>query len=222
MIKKDDLVKQFELLTKQEIKNYKDDLSRVYSKLDFILSGLETEKKTALLNHLKNDSEIHKLRTQIENISLELKGISNIASSFKNNSNSQVEALSVDIKKMQTEIMGNRKAQGTLSLKLFETYKQIAVIGENFSKYLGGLNQIIESLHTKLNKTIDKKVDDLRNEPRESDKQIKEILQKLEVDRVDFDGVMREMRVLKRDNEIKEKHIERLYIEIKRLEEKIK
>lgn len=220
MIKKDDLVKQFELLTKQEITNYKNDVSAIHNKMELILSNLETVKKNALLNNNQILSDLTKVKGELDNSKIEIQRFSSEFNSVKN----MVGKKDQELKSYKTNLVDECNALRILHEKnqkrIVDIKKEYDLLELNISKYLENFNSVLESLHNKMLKKIDEKIDALKSEPKPHESQIKEIHQKLNIDRVDFDGVMRELKIIKRENEIKTKEIEKLYILIERMEKR--
>jgi len=222
MIKKKDLVKQFELLTKQEIKNHNDQI---------LASNIAIKKLNEELISLKMDSSSN-WRAIVEMINGEISDQSKIKEDIRklNSKFSKKEKESAVI------VDRNYREMSTLDQSIETTYK----LAKEHSKELEGLVDYRDSLADKYEKqkqvviaSINQAKTQLRNEIAKTKEEIlsipsealevkKELSEEIATYKIDSEGLMKEIKILKKEKFIQDKKIENLYTLIERLEAKIK
>lgn len=219
MIKKDELVKKFELLTKQEIKNYNDSLlctNTSLGDLDRRISVLRDSfgsKIEALQSELgKRDSRISALEFHIKELE------------------SKFDRYVNDKQKLYERDAIYREEYREALEKLFGMYTQLNIKTNNifdeinsstFKLHKQNDQALTETLTFKIKLANHiKEVKELLNAMPPIESIIEEkICEKLSVVEVDKNGIQREIEVAKKRCFIIEKQIENIYTRIERLKE---
>lgn len=217
MLNKLDLIKKFELTTLQEIKNHNEQVLNVNIAINSIRQDLDSNKKDQAFINAAFGNNISSSMANTLELSNQVLRLSDALTSIK--SDREID------KKNTTSLM--REIVSTLALlqnKLEFTQNSLADFIANYSSLEDGIKTVYfyvdrERADIKLEflKEIEKSKQSIINLPCKAEIVKKEIEEKLSIDRVDFEGVMRELQVIKKDMFIKEKLIENLYTQIERL-----
>lgn len=221
MLKKKDLVKEFELVVKQEIKNYQDSMLATNTAINNINGRIESIKK--LIEKSGNDLK--------HMISLE-KNLCFNADKFRAES---IQKINVLIDKMIKENKAKfdeicfcvQKVQ-SFSDRLDDALKKIDFLlleNDSKTKDLKDLESFFVNSINQCNRLIRKQVEDCKevilNKPSGIDSLEERVNEKIDDFLVNASGVIREIRVQKKDMYIVEKNIENIYTLIERLENRI-
>ena len=217
MIKRNDLVKEFELVVKQELKNHKD------SKLATNLSINNLRKSVEALS-LKMDSRYSKLESELNIQSSDYQTLENSFERFREWKNSQDRDLAAKQEEILEELKETSKRldfsfreQDSIKDRMTEIIDSIANC-EKKNKYLE-YHLGVEVQRTK--KYFDSALKLLKTEilsiPSEAEAVKKMILDKMEIQHVDFSGLTRDLTFYKKNIYVIEKNIENIYNIIERL-----
>jgi hypothetical protein len=222
MIKKKDLVKQFELITQQEIKNHNDQIlasNKAINKLKEELLILSKETSFSWTALIEKVNKIQQTQREDKEEIVKLNGM-----------------LSKKDRESAVIVNRNYREMSTLDQSIETTYRMT----KQHSKELEGLvnyrRELAEKLErqkqamltiasqTKAQIKIDvlRVKDEILSMPSEALEVKKELGEELAAYKIDADGLMKEIKHLKKTNFIQEKKIENLYTLIERLEAKIK
>jgi hypothetical protein len=221
MIKRNDLAKQFEIVVQQEIINHNKQISESNLSINKMLDNIvELSEKIDKLTS-KHDSRICTLEIHREMQTNILDDIYNKIDSTKVDFIKNFNENILKIKNLEITVKNITEVSSQINVNLFKLSSECLSLSnrlrviqqEGIEKY----NNLFNEFRDLLGFTIQ----EINDKPSEAQAVKKELLEKISIDRVDFEGVMRELQILKKDNLIKEKNIEKLYILIERLEKRI-
>lgn len=217
MIKKNDLAKQFELLTKQEIKNYQDSLDFVLQSIREIRDEIKEVQKESLANHAK----IHSFQVELQGkfeilkdscVSIESRFGAHIRDQTQVNvrNQTQIESLISDIiKKMSFDINFKNKIDD-VCIRIRRLQSQSDLNYKN-------LNSSDDNLLRRFTSDIEKTKKEIREVPSDAFIVKKQLEEQICAHKVDVTGIMKEINIFKKENYITQKKIENIYTLIDRL-----
>ncbi len=217
MLKKNDLSKQFELVVKQEIKNYQDSLNFVLQSIKELKESIKEVNDQALENYASLHSEQNEIKIELQNLR---DVFMESYKTFHNHINDQRVV--------------NQRNQNQILDVTNEIFKRINFDGNYQSKYenlwseLGNLKSKTETNQRVLNDNLDDLLRRFRQEILKTKKEIlespsdarlikDELEEKIYRHTIDVEGIMRELRIYKHDNMVTQKKIENIYTLIERL-----
>lgn len=217
MLQKKDLSKQFELVVKQEIKNYQDSLN-------FILQSIRDLKDDVA--HVKNESlesfaVIHSLQSNLAILFQDMKDeqkrlrkkIDDTLADFKDLSKCCEKE-----KSYQNSVLGHHSHlhnlheinESNIDSRLEGLSKEI----EDTKKHL---TQLCERSYNKFSQELLKTKDEILCTPSPVEKLYQMTHEKISSQKVDVDGIMKEIRANRYDMMVFEKKFEHIYTLIERL-----
>lgn len=218
-INKNDLVKHFELVVKQEMKNYQDSKLATNLSINNLKEELVALSAEVDLNKCKVESDI-KLQD------FEREKVENEFNKFIEWKNYQDKDLNNKIDAEFKKISSSLKSLALSFKEGDELLKEVLVLSEdlteckNNNSYLEDFfNLEIERLKRSLKEGLKLQKKEILEIPSEAEAVKKDILDKMEVQNIDFQGVYRELTVLKKDLYVVEKNIENIYNLIKKLKD---
>ena len=221
MLKRNDLAKQFELVVQQEIKNHNDQMLATNIAINELnKAGREVTNKIyeikASVQSEQKDFEI-KLCNISDCVELSESKIQRIFNDFKDFKEKIIckinQSLSLMTEfKVFNDILKNRIS--SLESKSKELDKEI---DETRRHNLTN----IEEVKRLLAKEIEKAKKEIISLPSEAQEVKKEIQKQMSIDRVDFEGLLKEIRRYKKENFIIDKKFEHIYTLIERLDKRI-
>ena len=221
MIKRNDLAKQFELVVQQEIKNHNDQM--LATNLNLNKHDLDICKITERIDGLNSrvDSEILRISSSQDSlkeyVASIVKGIDssiNDVFQFYEKSNSTTNKLANDFAGMELKVESLKNEIATLKIATLN-------INESIEKLSKTVIREVSELRRTYREEIAKAKDEITSLPSEAQSVKKEISERLNVDRVDFSGLLKELRGYKKETFIQEKKLENLYTLIDRLDKRI-
>ena len=222
MIKRNDLAKQFELVVQQEIKNHNDQMLATNLAVNEIRQKMEDEKiRTDRIDAHYGDriSSLNHFRQYIQ------LNLNNLIQYVENHINDQKTLHEKNLKRffdLGEDILELYKAEDKTSSYFNTLSISINEIKENVNKHFRDIKLRFDELDKQYSVKLQKTKEDILSLPSEAKAVKKELEEKMAIDRVDFQGLLKELRVYKRENLIQQKEIEKLYILIDRLEKRIK
>jgi len=221
MLRKKDLVKQFELVVKQEIIEHNKAITASNLAMNKHREYVEEE-----LNKLKNN---HKLLVN------EYSFVSSGFNNFLSDNNSFRDSLSkLDSKCYEVHEKTHKevKSLDNLANAIHGKYMLLDKSTSDLRLYLSSLEKKLEDIAKKLesesektNNKIEKAIKKLKKEilelPSEASEVREELLEILSMNKIDNEGLLREIKVLKKTVFINEKKIENLYTLIERINKKL-
>ena len=218
MLKRNDLVKQFELVVKQEIINHNDQMATTNKRIQKIYEEIESlnlkeSKQFALL--LDGLNNLRKYTHEIENsIDLDIK---NNYEYFEFNLNH----LKNDINEIQeglAEICNDYIGVLTFNLTRNDLIDKLNAITQEYLNFKQEILFHSSQLEKKLDTKFSQFSKQVETSPKEIDIIKQELLKKIEEQSNDNEGILKELRLAKKSIYINEKHIEYLVTKIKKLE----
>lgn len=220
MLKRNDLVKQFELVTKQEIKNYQDQFNAVLQQIRDVKISIEQVQnqhleKYALLHSAQGEliAEIKEIRKKCDSRADKLSRIES-DQSFVNHQNCGIFA------EINKAIVRKQEDQSFFHKKIDSIWAEIYKLNANAKSTENVIAENSSSLTKRLAKSIEQTKQEIKSAPSDCDNLKKEMNAKLMSAVVDSAGLLREIAVIKKENIIFEKKIENLYTLIERLKKK--
>ena len=220
MIKRNDLVKQFELVVKQEIINHNDQILASNLAVNEIRKSLDE----VIANQGLVNSEFGSIISKIQVNGVELSGgtlkLCKKLSSFMQDMAEFREQVKGELLIAVENAVSNASKYERLLNNTESWHASLEDLSDSVTGLSFNFSREIEEAKQILKKEIKKSKDEILSMPSEAQAVKKELEEKMAVDRVDFAGVMRELQIMKKDNFIKDKKIENLYTLIERLEKK--
>lgn len=220
MLKRDDLAKQFELVVRQEIKNYQDQFNAILQQLRDVKISIESVHKDSLEKYALLHSFQGIISSAVEEIKKKLdasvKKLSNLESdqSFVNHQNVGI------FSEINKAIIRKQEDQSYFQNKIDSIWVEIYKLNANARSTEDIIAENSASLTKRLAKSIEQAKEEIKSAPSEHHILKKELESKLSCAKVDSEGLLREISVLKKENLIFEKKIENLYTLIDRLKKK--
>lgn len=217
MLKRDDLVKQFELVVKQEIVNHNDQIYQSNQSINSLRNKLfELEKSISILQ-AKEGSIHQKLSSEILQNFKDLKLMIGEQSRKSFSIESDLKNKTEDIKNLNKLIQICFDVNADHYKSFGEMQKKLNNLSEEI-KYLDlELNNCKNSVLKKSFQYSDKIKQEIESKESEAQKVKDELKAQMDIDRVDFNSVMKEILLIKKQSFIQEKKIENLYTTIDRL-----
>jgi len=217
MIIKDSYAKKFELALQQEIQNHQDSI------LNMNIAINAANAKIVELNELANkrmnklESQILEKDMMIKRLEESLKSLSKLSDSYMNDTERFKSGIKEEVRcfvdksiSAQSKAMIVENLIQNLSDNVSKVEKGIVSLGLVSSQEIKDAEfRFLEKLH-EMKKSI-------LEIPSEAKFVKEEIEKRLDIDRVDFDGLMREVDMVKKIAFIADKHIEKLFNEIEKL-----
>jgi predicted nucleic acid-binding Zn-ribbon protein len=220
MLKRPDLVKQFELLTQQEIKNYRDQFNAVLQQLRDIKTSIDQVQKSylekyALLHSAQGEliAEIKEIRKKCDSRADKLSRIES-DQSFVNHQNCGI------FTQINQAIVRKQEDQSFFHNKIDKIWEEIHKLNDNSKNTNKIIDENASSITKKLSNSIEQAKQEIKSAPSECQQLKKELESKLSCAVVDSEGLLREISVIKKENIIFEKKIENLYTLIERINKK--
>lgn len=221
MISRKDIVSRFEDTVKQEIINHNREvessnqrLNQLTEKLDKLSLYIE-EKFSKITNFIAEKIQCPEKRidAQSEQISENTKTLNDLIK-FCDFHAQKINQIEKDIIEINNQIESIIVEQKQLSTDISHVHKACFLVRTEL------IGRMESNIH-KVSNELKTEIENLKNKPSEALDVKEELLKKMEIDRVDFNGVMRELDVVKRTSFIQEKKIENIYTLIERIKKKL-
>ncbi len=220
MINRNDYAKKFELVVQQEVKNYQDSLNFVLQSLKNLKSSVDDIRQEISDSHavLHNQIKLSEIRTE------------NLERSHENHkkfSEKKLDDNSLATNFLYEKISNNSKEQQEISRhieKIFDRIDTLKIVVNNFTdiydkKYVE-INSKIESIRLNMLSHVDKTKNEIINLPSQAQSIKSDLEEKINTHSVDVKGLLKEIRINRKDIEYIEKKIENIYTLIERLQKK--
>ena len=221
MLKRNDLAKQFELVVQQEIKNHNDQMLATNLAVNELRLDIDKISKSLHLSTSLHDSNIKIRDVQDEH---QCDVINKLLQKLDSHINDQ-------------RILNERNSKEDLDKveaidRLFKMIEKLTDKLSSLSEYVqvnsDSISSISESMHSSLESLERKNAASLKNFkneiaslPSEAQEVKKELQKQMSIDRVDFTGLLKELRGYKKENFIIDKKFEHIYTLIERLDKRI-
>jgi hypothetical protein len=221
MLKKNDLVKQFEILSKQEILNHNDQI---------LASNLSINKIREDIQ--KKDTDQAKinggLSSEIGKINVHLKELSSVLGTLVGKLSSLTGELNRSLEDIQSQSTLTTKSVLECKAALQEQEKcskddkiKLKYLEESIINIPITLHAFSERIEKKSMQEAYKIKEEILNRPSEAKLVREDLIKMIERDRIDFDGVTKELLAVKKAHFINDKKIENIYTLIERLNKKV-
>lgn len=219
MIQKDDLVKKFELLTKQEIKNYNDSLLCIHTSLGDLERRISTLRDSVGSKIEALQSELGKRDVRISALEDHIKKLESKFDRYVNDKQKLYERDAIYREEYREALEKLFGMYAKLNIKTSNIYDEISRSTSNLSKQ--NERALTETLTFKIKLAAHiKEVKELLNDMPPVENIVEEkICKKLSAIEIDKKGVQREIEIAKKRCFIIEKEIENIYTRIERLKE---
>lgn len=221
MLKKNDLAKQFELVVQQEVKNHNDQILASNLSINKVREDLEKFREEQGIINAALASEMSRLKIQINEFSKVLGSLVAKLSSSHNDLNSVRENFETQ-SVLNARVLQECKAALQAQEKDAKTTQvKIAFLEETINNIPKTLHAFSERIEKKSMDCAHKIKEEVLNRPSEAKAVKEELSKRLEIDRIDFEGVTRDLLGVKKANFINEKKIENIYTLLDRLTKKL-
>jgi|SRR5210317_621876 phage shock protein A len=217
MIKRNDLVKQFELVVKQEIKNHNDAISASNAALE----ALKQKHIELACKHSSNSSEISSLKTSIDikdrenNISIN--NLSESTDSRFNNLSEKVDKLNSESLLSNSKISDLSQSVVCIKKEMMTIKSVVASVKDECDKIIRLIKDDLERHHYKACRNLKEMEDSIINRPSEA-LEVKEHLEKKIAEKdVMVTGIYENFDHFTKKTNYMEKKIEDLYNKLARL-----
>ena len=221
MLKRNDLAKQFELVVQQEIKNHNDQMLATNLAITELHKKIEEAKiyQDRINAHYGNSiSSINQFRQfiQLEINNLKQYVLNRIDDQRVINERNSKE----DLDKVEA-IDRLFKMIEKLTDKLSSLSEYVQVNSDSISSISESMHSSLESLERKNAASLKNFKNEIASLPSEAQEVKKELQKQMSIDRVDFTGLLKELRGYKKENFIIDKKFEHIYTLIERLDKRI-
>ena len=221
MLKRNDLAKQFELVVQQEIKNHNDRMLATNLAINELRASIDK-----ISNSLNLSASLHESNMQIRDIKdkYQCEEINKLIQKIDSHINDQRklnERNSTKYQEMVEAIERLFKLDEKLSASLNSHGMWIHENNEDLHSFSKAVTSNLEGLERKLSNNLQKIKEEILSLPSEAQEVKKEIQKQMDIDRVDFAGLLKELRGYKKENFIIDKKFEHIYTQIERLDKRI-
>lgn len=219
MLTRIDLAKQFELITKQEVKNYQDSYNNVLQSIRDLKDEIKHVNDSSLENHAFLHSQQHHSARLIENLCIAFEESCQSMERFINDQKVMNERFQEQILAAEDSARANTARQKDLLKWLCEVKDRCQSIESKTATNFKIVDGLFGDLLIKFRKEIVESTKEILHAPTEELQRVKTHLEeKISEHKVDVAGIMRELLVYKKDSVITQKKIENLYTLVKRLQ----
>ncbi len=217
MLNRMDFVKCFDLLTKQEIKNYQDSLN-------FVLQSLQDlkERSTDIQNHfLENHALLHSnqndLAIENEKLRADCRSLRETLERSLRDQELINKKHTAELNAITSEMYSFKNHRENTQDKFENCWKEFSQIRSGIIDNNRVYHDNLDDLLRRFRQEIEQAKREVREAPTEAEKVRADLEQEIGTHKVDVRGLMREIQVYKADATISEKKIEHLYTLFERL-----
>jgi hypothetical protein len=220
MINRLDFVKKFELIVKQEIKNYQDSFNSLLQSIRNINLNIDKLKETSLktfqgLIQKQKDSsrEIDVIKENIKFNNFNIEKIFTRLCVLK-------EECLLEIKRLQVIINRNEQRISSSNDELEELKKLFYELKDDVKKLSINVSQELNSISYRFNDDLLKTKESFKNYPCSSHNDLENLKNTISERHIDVDGILKELKIYKKDHYIISKKLEHIYTLIDRLQKR--
>lgn len=221
MLRKKDIVKQFELVVKQEIIEHNKAVEASNLSLNYLTTKLAEYKKIIDSRMLKTENRLDSIQREVDvchssfsSMYADFKKLKSDQFNLNTRNYNEIEIIDQSV---ETVHRNQQKSE-----KLIDSLEEDIII---INKAIDALAKVGDSRDQRLTNRIIKSIKIMKEEilysPSEAEAVKKELIEKLSMNKIDNEGLIREITILKKDCFIKEKQIENLYTLIERISKKL-
>ncbi len=217
MIIRKDLVKDFEIVVKQEIINHNNSI---------LQTNLEINSLKEAIHDLKTAQEKKIAALESKNISLEhdLEGLQTDLEGFALKTGSSFNDLLQETEKSFTKLANEFDKLSTSSVprdiykeNIYELRKSILEIKNEFSLFDKAVELKSDHQYSKFNERLEKHKKEIALEPTELKEAKRELNSRINANNVDISGIYEELQIQKKKQFVLEKECERLKTHLERI-----
>lgn len=220
MIKKNDLIKQFELITKQQIKNHNDLIAAHNSAVDEIRRSSNCNKEELALSHAALDSRIDKIESALNRIKQHVDLENAKVASCVNDVSGLISKILSKIEDFDKDISSIKSFVKNLESKHVDSCKKHGCDVKELGYLIADARQEAILSNRKLLKYFEKLLQDRDARPCKVKALKEELSERIEVKEVHTRGILEEIRSLRREFKYEQAKIENLYTLVGRLQKK--
>lgn len=217
MLKKNDLAKQFELVVKQEIKNYQDSLNFVLQSIQGLKEAIEETKNESLENHAAIHSIQCVLGVEIQNFRNEFASLKQQVERIYNDQRVINERNSKEMLDMADALHGKIRNDARFDQRYNELSNAIHGVRLLSEETRESVSSSSTDLLRKFLNAISKTKREILDAPSEVSLVKTTLEEKIAMYRIDVAGIMKELNIFKHDNMVTQKKIEQIHTQIERL-----
>lgn len=218
MQKRSDFAKQFDIIVKQEIKNYQDSLNFVLQSINEIRISIQDLQKECVgqysrihSQHVDFKIELNSLKNSYLNLNGSfLKNHQELSLKNETISNKISDLNSIFLNKINSDNNFDNRFE-CLRTKHYSLEVKVESQNQLFKNS-------VDDLLVKLRQEIQKAKKEILDLPTETSEVKKHLEEKISSHAIDVAGIMRELKFYKHDNMVTEKKIENIYTLIERLQ----
>lgn len=217
MLKKNDLAKQFELVVKQEIKNYQDSLNFVLQSIRDLKDSIEEVRNESLENYAMIHSQQSELailyqilQKNHEDIEKKLQSHINDTETFKKKATDEIGMHG------DTSMQNSRKNEFNAN-QIAHTNGRLETVEDEMRGHSLIISTSLENMKFKLSKDMNRMKQEILSMPSDAQGIRQELIEKINTHNVDVEGILREIRVSRHDMMVFEKKLENIYTLLDRL-----
>lgn len=220
MLKRNDLVKQFELVVKQEIANHNSQILATNLSINNLKSILDSQRKAQEKDSSFLGESIQKVNKQLLEFIKLYECFYRESADIVRKQNEINTHVDFEINHSIDEISSFNQKCEHLQSKFVRLHEKVISLCDSIDSLNKDKNKIVCDLESKICKEISKCKQEILSIPSEAQLVKKELEEKIKISRIDFEGVMKELSVVKRDNFVLKKEIENLYTQLERIKAK--
>lgn len=217
MFKKLDLQQKFELTVKQEIKNYNDSLNYILQSIRELNEKLDKQKSELTSKTSDLHQEIKNIESKTVNLKIHDECLEKKLCDFKYHSENLNKIYMDSVKSTYIFIQNSISEMENCKSKVFEFWNDIKKVKEDIEELKKYFNQCLGDMKHKVDCCLKSFKEEIYNKPSDMLEIKKHLEEKINTNKIDSDGIFKEMKVLKKENYINKKKIENIYTIIERL-----
>jgi len=219
MLDRNKIAKQFELVVQQEIKNHNDQILTTNLAINSIQEKIAVHEKKQFL---QASSLLDKLKIQDEKISSLEKSVSALAQEIECIKDSNKKIIIANEEILDIININNDKFKidySVISEKVFVLHKMLSDAKNQNEEMYKNFSFLMTSRDYKMTKELEKFKEEVLNKPSEIREVKKFLEEKIAINSIDVDGIMREIQHYKKAAHVVEKKIENIYTLIQRIQD---
>jgi len=217
MLKKSDLSKQFELVVKQEIKNYQDSHNLVLQAIRDLKEGISVVEFYSKEAFSKLECRQSKIILEIVELSKSMKELeSKCDRNFSNMEKVKSDCTNELGMHIDLSLRNSRKNEFNEN-RIDEIKKVIEDMDDDIKGFPIVISNYFDSINYRIAKDFKRMKEEILSLPSAVDEIRKDYDEKINCHKVDTEGIMKEIRISRKDMIIIQKQIENIYTLIERL-----
>ena len=218
MIKRNAFSRDCELAAQQEIKNYRDSLNGILQSLRDLREEITSIKNDSYKNYGIVHSQVSELKSHIQTISSSNKNDKELFVRFVNDSESIRKGMDKSIKDAVSIQIENSVRCEFNKTQIDDLKEALSSLSNKIKEYASSFESSQESMKYKIDKDLNRMKEEILSAPSELESVKKELQHTLDIQKIDAEGIMRELVIWKRENHITQKKLENIYTLIERLQ----